>query len=74
MATVTSKGQVTIPKSVRDELGITPGCQVRFDLENGRVVLRREIQRAAIERWRGYLKADNPGLTTDDLMKELRDR
>lgn len=32
---VTSKGQVTIPKRVRDALGITPGSEVEFDLEAG---------------------------------------
>jgi AbrB family looped-hinge helix DNA binding protein len=32
---VTSKGQVTIPKKVRDALGITPGSKVDFYLENG---------------------------------------
>ncbi len=32
---VTSKGQVTIPKKVRDALGITPGSKVDFNLENG---------------------------------------
>jgi antitoxin PrlF len=36
---VTSKGQVTIPKRVREALGITPGSQVDFVLEEGRVVL-----------------------------------
>jgi AbrB family looped-hinge helix DNA binding protein len=36
MATsVTSKGQVTIPKRVRDALGITPGSKVEFDLAGG---------------------------------------
>ena len=38
--TVTSKGQVTIPKPVRDRLNIKPGSQVDFELaEDGRVVL-----------------------------------
>jgi AbrB family looped-hinge helix DNA binding protein len=32
---VTSKGQVTIPKRVREALGITPGSKVDFDLEGG---------------------------------------
>jgi antitoxin PrlF len=37
MATVsvTSKGQVTIPKRVRRALGITPGSKVEFDLDRG---------------------------------------
>jgi AbrB family looped-hinge helix DNA binding protein len=32
---VTSKGQVTIPKKVRDALGITPGSKVDFNIEGG---------------------------------------
>lgn len=32
---VTSKGQVTIPKRVRRALGITAGSKVEFDLEGG---------------------------------------
>jgi AbrB family looped-hinge helix DNA binding protein len=42
MATVsvTSKGQVTIPKRVRRALGITPGSKVEFDVERGGARLR----------------------------------
>jgi AbrB family looped-hinge helix DNA binding protein len=32
---VTSKGQVTIPQKVRRQLGITPGSEVDFELDNG---------------------------------------
>lgn len=32
---VTSKGQVTIPKRVRQALGITPGSKVEFDVHGG---------------------------------------
>ena len=42
MATnVTSKGQVTVPKSVRDYLGLKPGVAVTFErLSTGEIVLR----------------------------------
>ncbi len=40
-ATLTSKGQVTIPKAVRDLLGLEAGDQLDFVLEDGaRVILR----------------------------------
>ena len=46
---VTSKGQVTIPKRVRQALGITPGSKVEFDLEDGgarlKLLKRREPSR-----------------------------
>lgn len=32
-ATLTSKGQVTIPKSVREALGLEEGDQVRFEVD-----------------------------------------
>jgi AbrB family looped-hinge helix DNA binding protein len=72
MATVTSKGQVTLPKEIRDRLGLGPGSQVRFDVEDGRVILRKQAPEQALERWYGYLKGKLHTDRTDDLMAELR--
>jgi AbrB family looped-hinge helix DNA binding protein len=42
---VTSKGQVTVPKNVRDYLGLKPGAAVTFErLASGEVVLRAAEQ------------------------------
>ena len=41
-AKVTSKGQVTVPKAVRDRLGLRPGDALAFDVEGGRAVVRAE--------------------------------
>lgn len=40
-ARVTSKGQVTVPKAVRDALGIETGDEVVFRVEGNRAVLAR---------------------------------
>ena len=40
-AKVTSKGQVTVPKAVRDALGIKEGDEVTFRVEGNRAVLAR---------------------------------
>lgn len=40
-ARVTSKGQVTVPKSVRDALGIKEGDEVLFRVEGNRAILAR---------------------------------
>jgi AbrB family looped-hinge helix DNA binding protein len=39
MATVTAKGQITIPKSIREALGITTQDRVLFVMEGDRVIL-----------------------------------
>jgi antitoxin PrlF len=77
---MTSKGQVTIPKRVRDFLGLQPGAKIGFELsEDGRVVLKQSKAESAdrkgaiksrIDRLRGTL---NTGMSTDQLMKLLRD-
>jgi antitoxin PrlF len=48
MATnLTSKGQVTVPKKVRDYLGLKPGAPVTFErLDNGDIALRAARVRA----------------------------
>lgn len=40
-ARLTSKGQVTVPKTVRDALGITEGDEVVFRVEGNRAILAR---------------------------------
>lgn len=40
-AKVTSKGQVTVPKPVREALGITEGDEVIFRVEGSRAVLAK---------------------------------
>ncbi|MET3890508.1 antitoxin PrlF [Bosea sp. OAE506] len=70
--TVTSKGQVTIPKPVRDRLGIKPGNAVDFRMDpDGRVVLLKVEGSSAnpFEKWRG---SAGPGLSTDEIMTLTR--
>ena len=71
--TVTSKGQVTIPKAVRDLLGIEAGTEVEFRrTEDGAVVLERSDEKPArsfFARFRGLARK---GMTTDELMALTR--
>lgn len=41
VTTLTRKGQVTIPKEVRDALGLKPHDKIAFTVENGHATLRR---------------------------------
>lgn len=40
-AKVTSKGQITLPKAVREALGLAPGDRVLFRVQNGHALLAR---------------------------------
>jgi len=41
--TMGAKGQVVVPKAIRDEVGLHPGDQVDFELRDGEVVLTRAV-------------------------------
>ena len=45
-STLTSKGQTTIPKEIRDGLGMRPGDRIRFTLlADGTVIMRAKTRR-----------------------------
>lgn len=70
---VTVKGQVTIPKAVRDHLGIKPGSIVEFGLDpDGRVVLSHPAVPRPKSRFTEFMGAAGPGLTTDEVMALTR--
>ena len=71
-ATITSKGQITIPKNVRELLGIKPGSKVDFRrAENGDFVIYANGEKA--ESRFAKMRGTAPrGLSTDELMALLR--
>ena len=71
-ATVAERGQITLPKAVRDALGLTKGTKLKVELEGGRIVLRKDVD-DALSRMRGRIKLPQ-GVSTDDIMRELRGR
>ena len=68
-ATVSEKGQVTIPKALRERLGIRAGEVLEFEEHGGRLVARKVLERDGIDAVYGILKL---GQSTDELMNELR--
>ena len=71
-ATVAERGQITLPKAVRDALGLTKGTLLKVELDGNRIILRKNVD-DAISRARGKFKLP-AGVTTDDVMRELRGR
>lgn len=60
-ATLTSKGQITLPKSIRQVLGVDTGGKVAFDLRGGEIVVTRADaghEDPAIGAFLGLLEAD----------------
>jgi antitoxin PrlF len=68
-AVVSEKGQVTIPKALRDRSGIRPGEVLEFREEHGRLVAEKVRSRHPLDEVYGLL-AD--GTRTDALIDELR--
>jgi antitoxin PrlF len=73
--TVTSKGQVTIPKEVRDAMDIRPGTRVVFELnKDGDRVLRKldAARKRKKDRFEAVLGTADIKWRTDELMALLR--
>ena len=73
---LTQKSQVTVPKAVRQALGVEPGQSVDYEvLADGRVVMvaaptpRQPDVRATLRKWRG---TGVSGMSTDEIMCETR--
>ncbi len=74
--TVTSKGQVTIPKQMRDYLGLQPGSEVDFSYTaDGQVVIRPVAparKRKAKSRFAALRGTVKLGMSTDEYMNLIR--
>lgn len=68
--TVSEKGQITIPKRLRDRLGLRPGTVLDFEEAEGRLVGRRLVPVDALDDLVGIL-APIPG-GTDAFVREIR--
>lgn len=82
---LTSKGQVTIPKDIRDALGLLPGKPVRFEMASdgsARIIpagkaadARRQEFLTRLKEAQTIFKANDafPGMTTDEFMAMIRE-
>lgn len=80
LATVTSKGQVTIPAAIRRKLELQPGSKLLFFEDGENVVIKKNNPEAALEAIQSVLAplAAEQGILTDDdvmaLVMEYRNR
>ena len=68
---VSEKGQVTIPKAIREKLGLRPGTVLEMEAVGGRLVGVKRAMDDPFSRWSG--KGRLPGaLAVDDYLREVR--
>jgi len=71
---VTSRGRVTIPKPIRDKLGIHPGTEIDFEIDGQAVRIVRAAEsacgHAVVERLRG---SGHGRMSTDEIVARTRD-
>lgn len=68
-ASVSERGQITIPKAVRERLGIRPGQVLEVREQDGAVVAYKSATVDPLEAVTGIIETDR---STDDLIEEIR--
>ena len=69
--TLAERGQIVIPKEVRDAMGLKPGAKLQIRMADGRLLIEKKVA-LDLSRWVG--KAVDDGLTTNEALSELRGR
>jgi AbrB family looped-hinge helix DNA binding protein len=70
-AKLTSKGQITIPKKVRDKLGVQAGEGIGFEEKNGVFSIKKSLNKYPFDKWVGKLKRRQKQ-KTDEIISDLR--
>jgi AbrB family looped-hinge helix DNA binding protein len=68
-STVSEKGQITIPKPLRDRLGIRPGEVLEMHEEEGRLIASKALAQDPVDAVYGVIEL---GRRTDEFLRELR--
>ena len=71
-ATLTSKGQITIPKQLREALGLKPGDCISFELIGDGVVEMRALT-VDLRSLAGMIKPTRTGVTLADMDQAIAD-
>lgn len=74
-STLTAKGQTTIPKAVREQLGLSTGDRIEYFIEpDGRVIMLPATR--PITRLAGALqhRARKPAVTLEEMDRAIRER
>jgi antitoxin PrlF len=71
-AVLSEKGQVTIPKKLRDNLGLVPGSVLDFLESDGKIIVQRVVAENPISSWKGRCRLP-AGSSVDHYLRIIRD-
>lgn len=74
---VGERGQVTIPKEIREKFGLGPESEVEFDVINGVIVLKKAPKKLDLRKWKGRCKESFAQLrygSVDKFIDDVRGR
>jgi AbrB family looped-hinge helix DNA binding protein len=70
---VGERGQVTIPKPLRERYGLGPKTEIEFSVANDSIVLRKKPQKLNFKRWKGRCRGSFAALGYDSVDRFLED-
>jgi AbrB family looped-hinge helix DNA binding protein len=70
---VGERGQVTIPKEIRERFGIQPNSEVEFHLVRGAIVMRKAPARLSLRQWKGKCRESLAALGYSSVDKYIDD-
>jgi AbrB family looped-hinge helix DNA binding protein len=71
------RGQVTIPKEIRERFALSPATEVEFRVVKGSIVLKKAPKKLALRRWKGRCKDSFAQLgysSVDTFLDDVRGR
>ena len=71
------RGQVTIPKDIRERFGLGPETEVEFRVVQSSIVLRKKPRKLNLKKWKGRAKASFAELgysSVDRFIEDIRGR
>jgi AbrB family looped-hinge helix DNA binding protein len=76
-AKISSKGQLVLPKAVRDEFGLVAGSEVDIESRGNGIVLtplpRKVRKKYTLDEVAGFLKYDGPPVTLEEMEHALEE-
>lgn len=72
-----ARGQVTIPKKIREHFGLGPETEVEFRVVSGSIVLRKAPRKLNLDKWKGRCGGAFAGLgysSVDKFIEDVRGR